>query len=318
MFTIRPSTTQDFPRIVAIINSQTTEPQTLEDFERGDRNRPATDIFHRLVAESPAGEVIAFGAVNHEGSHHEGEFFIRVRVDAPYQGKGVGTALLERLEQFTREHGGTKFETGVREQDTLAVDWCLRKGFKSYNILRESTRTLDDWDPAPFQEAVARVQAQGFRFATLAQEMEGQDYMSMMRRYFEALLPMVRDIPGNEDRPKIPFEEWFTYVKDDPGWKPERCLLAIDTATGAWAAISNIYLRSNGALYNDFTGVARQYRGRGLTLGLKVESLTLAKRLGGPYIRTNNLANNPRILAVNQRLGYVSAPGHHLLEKQLV
>ncbi len=318
MFTIRPSTEHDIPRMVAILNAQMTEPQTVEDYRRGDRNRPATDIFLRLVAEDEAGQVAAFGVAHHEAFHHPGEFFIRIRVDAPYQGKGIGTALLERLEAFTREHGGTKFESGIREQDVEAYEWCLRRGFKSYNLLRESTRTLADWDPTPFQEAVERVKATGFRFATLAEEMEGKEYEACMRQYFKVFLPMVRDIPGNEERPDPPFEDWITHVKDDPGWKPERCLLAIDTASGTWAAVANIYRRSNGVLYNDFTGVARDYRGRSLTLALKVESLNLAKRLEAPYIRTNNLANNPRILAVNQRLGYIAAPGHHLVEKHLI
>lgn len=41
------------------------------------------------------------------------------------------------------------------------------------------------------------------------------------------------------------------------------------------------------------------------------------KSLSAPYIRTNNLSVNPRILAVNKRLGYLPSPVHYLMTKAL-
>lgn len=314
-FRIREAAPADFPRIVEIMNSQINEPITLDEYIRKDKARPAADPYLRLVAELESGEIAAFGVTVHESTNHPGEFFARVRVDQLYRARGIGKAIYRRLEAFARENGATSIASGVREQETEAYTWAQRQGFGIEYHLFESTLDLERWDPTPFQEAVAKAKADGFRFRTLAQETEGLDPMEMYRRYHAWFIPIVHDIPGNEDRPRMPFDEWYGYVKDDPEWKPEKILLAVDGDT--WAAVAHLKKMASGALYNDFTGVDRRYRGRGLTLALKVEALTLAKRLGAPYIRTNNLSINPRILSVNRRIGYVPSPGHLLLRKKV-
>ncbi|MFZ5815916.1 MAG: GNAT family N-acetyltransferase [Bacillota bacterium] len=314
-YQIRQSTPADFPRIVAILNSQINEPITLEEYVRQDKARPQSDPYLRLVAEREGGEIAGFGVSVHESHNRPGEFFIRVRVDGPHQNQGIGSALFQRLESFARENGATRLESGVREQDTQAYTWAQRRGFALENHLFESTRTLSDWDPTPYQEAVEKAKADGFRFATLAELTAGLEPEEMFRRYYEFFIPIVHDIPSNEDRPRTPFEEWHNWVKDDPEFKPEQILLAVEGES--WAAVAALRKTASGALYNDFTGVARDYRGRGLTLALKVEVLNLARSLGAPYIRTNNLSINPRILAVNRKLGYIPSPGHFLLAKKL-
>lgn len=313
-FRIREATPNDFARIVEILNSQINEPTTLETYLRQENARVKTDPYLRLVAELESGEIAGFGVTVHESINHPGEFFTRVRVDAPYRNQGIATALLAALGAYARENGATSMESGVREQDTFAYEWAQHRGFETEYHLCESTLNLEQFDPSPFAEVVEKAKAEGFRFRTLAQETEGMERVEMLRRYHAFLIPIIHDIPGNEDRPRMPFDEWYGYVNDDPDWKPEHVLLAVDGEN--WAAVAHLKKVASGALYNDFTGVHRDYRGRGLTLALKVEALHLAKTLGAPYIRTNNLSVNPRILAVNKRLGYVPSPGHFLLKKK--
>lgn len=317
--TIRIATEADFPRIVAIINSQVTEPTTLADYIRQEGARPKTDPFYRVVAETDAGEVAGFGLVIHESHNRPGEWFIRVRVDAPYQAQGIGSALYAHLVPVAREQGATRFESSVREQDTEAYAWAEHLGFATEKHLFESTLDLSRWDPTPFGKSVTEAKAKGYRFATLAELTEGWEPEEIYRRFHVFFVPIITDIPGNEDRPSIPFDEWYGWIKDDPEWKLEQILIAVAPPHEgeAWAAMAHLYRVASGALYNDFTGVAREFRGRGLTLPLKVEALNLAQSLGAPYIRTNNLSVNPRILAVNRRLGYEPAPGHYLLAKSL-
>lgn len=314
-FKIREATRADFPRIVEILNSQINEPITLQTYIRQEDARPKNDPYRRVVAELESGEIAAWGVTVHESMNRPGEFFMRVRVDAPHRGQGLGNALYQDLIGFAQANGATRMESGVREQDSDGLAWAQRRGFATEHHLFESTRTLTDWDPTPFQEAVGKVKASGIHFATLAQVTEGMEPIEMYRRYFDFFIPIVHDIPSVEDRPRMPFEEWYNFVKDDPEWKPEQLLLALDGEN--WAAVAHLQKVASGALYNDFTGVARDYRSRGITLAIKVESLNLAKSLGAPYIRTNNLSINPRILAVNKRLGYVPSPGHYLLAKSL-
>jgi GNAT superfamily N-acetyltransferase len=66
--------------------------------------------------------------------------------------------------------------------------------------------------------------------------------------------------------------------------------------------------------YNAFTGVLREYRGRGLAQALKLQTILLAKEEGMRYVRTHNDSNNTPMLAVNRKLGYKPEPGYyHLL-----
>lgn len=314
-FRIREATPADFGRIVEILNSQITEPTTLENYLRQENARSKDDPYRRVVAELESGEIVAFGVTLHESTNHPGEWFCRVRVEAPYQKQGIGTALYQHLESFALEGGATSIESSVREQDTEPYAWVQRRGFETEYHLFESTLNLQEWDPTPFRDAVEKVKADGIRFATLAQESEGLEREEMFRRFHAWVIPIVHDIPGNESRPRMPFDEWYRYVSEDPEWKPEHVLLAIDG--DKWAAVAHLKKIPSGALYNEFTGVARDFRGRGLTLGLKVEALHFAKSLNAPYIRTNNLSVNPRILAVNKRLGYAPSPGHFLIKKKL-
>jgi RimJ/RimL family protein N-acetyltransferase len=73
--------------------------------------------------------------------------------------------------------------------------------------------------------------------------------------------------------------------------------------------------QNNGELYNGFTAVSREYRGRGLALAAKIKSMAFAKQQGAAYIRTNNHATNERMLAVNRKLGYQPEPGVYHIEK---
>jgi GNAT superfamily N-acetyltransferase len=73
-----------------------------------------------------------------------------------------------------------------------------------------------------------------------------------------------------------------------------------------------IYPADNHA-YNAFTGVLREYRGRGLAQALKLQTILLAKREGVRYVRTNNDSKNAPMLAVNRKLGYMPEPGYYEL-----
>ena len=53
-----------------------------------------------------------------------------------------------------------------------------------------------------------------------------------------------------------------------------------------------------------FTGTSRAVRGRGIARALKYESMGQAIEDGHTRVRTNNDADNPPILAINEEMGY--------------
>jgi GNAT superfamily N-acetyltransferase len=65
------------------------------------------------------------------------------------------------------------------------------------------------------------------------------------------------------------------------------------------------------------TGTAREYRGRGVAMALKVEMLARAKRKGLRAIGTTNDEPNKSMRGINAKLGYQILPAHVELEKRL-
>jgi GNAT superfamily N-acetyltransferase len=63
-------------------------------------------------------------------------------------------------------------------------------------------------------------------------------------------------------------------------------------------------MNGRGYLLNSMTGVAREWRGRGLARWLKLHTIRWALERGAPELRTFNDAVNDAILGLNRSLGF--------------
>ncbi len=61
-------------------------------------------------------------------------------------------------------------------------------------------------------------------------------------------------------------------------------------------------------MYTGFTGVLREYRGRGIAWALKLRALTWAKERGYREVRTWNSTRNAPMLGINVALGFAKQP----------
>jgi GNAT superfamily N-acetyltransferase len=311
-FSLRPSIDADLPRIAAIISSQRTEPATVEQLQLQDRLRPAADPFLRLVATAPDGTIGAYGVCGGGSMHKPGHFDINIRVDAPCQRQGLGQMLYAALLDFAREQGATALDGSAREAFPDALAWAERRGFAKTHHVFESTFDLTAFDPAPFRDAIHAARESGIRFTNLAAF--GTEEATLLR-YYEFISGLAMDVPGQEDQPKPPADMFLQYLRENPKWDPELVILAVDG--DRWAAVAELQKLETGGMYHGFTGVAREYRGRGLALATKLVAMEAARGRGVPYLRTNNHSSNERMLKVNRRLGYVPEPGFFTLTRDL-
>lgn len=245
-----------------------------------------------------------------------GHFRTNTRVDEPYQGQGVGSALYQAVEAYAREHGATRLDVGVREAHPSDRAWAERRGFVLDFHMFESVLDLAQFDPAPFADTVTRVEQTGIRFTTMAEEMAARSLSEddAFRLYWDLAWTTSLDQPGAPaDLPAPPFELAKAATMGDPGWHPSRVVVAMDG--DRWVAFADLTFRPDGDLYNKFTAVRREYRGRGLSLATKVVALAHTRTLGAPRVRTNNHSQNAAMLATNRRLGYVPEPGFFCLCK---
>lgn len=312
-YTIRPTTEAEAPQIVSLMNAQQLEPLTVDEFLRFSRLRPAGSPHLRVVAVTPDDRVLGTGFSGHDPAHHPpGVFAMGVRVAAEVQRQGIGQALYERLNTFALQSGAERIKGEVRESYPGALAWARRRGFEIESHVYDSVLDLTSWDPTPWTEPIALAEATGIRFTTLAAEESDDPNLRRCHALFTRLVP---DIPGNEETPEFPYDLWHQHISQDQTWRPDQIFLAVDGET--WMGLTQLQARSSGGLYTNFTGVTREYRGRGVALALKLVALRYARAAGYPYVRTHNHSTNAPMLAVNRRLGFVPEPGHFNLERKV-
>ncbi|HLO03049.1 MAG TPA: GNAT family N-acetyltransferase [Symbiobacteriaceae bacterium] len=303
-FQLRPTTERDVSALAALITAQSSEPVSAESLQREDLLRPATDPYIRLGAFAENDKLLGFGFGWHAEDMAPGEFYCRVRVHATHQGQGVGRALWSAILTWLDEQGATSIVSGTLEADERANRVVQEAGFQVIYRLFESTLRLPDWEPAPWLTSVTTVEAGGIRFVTQAELGTSPE---ALRPFWTTSSRMSLDIPSNEHRQPLPFETWYRLFTENPHQTAEGVILALDGEQ--IVGVTVVAWTDSGALYNEFTGVDRAYRGRGIALALKVKALLWAQSTGAPYIRTNNHSVNGPMLAVNAKLGYKPEPG---------
>ncbi len=96
-------------------------------------------------------------------------------------------------------------------------------------------------------------------------------------------------------------------------------MVAIDTHTGEWAAMSAITrMQGNDFAYNLHTGVQRNYRGRKLAPAVKVLALRFARDvLHTARVDTDHNSKNLPMIAIDIKLGYKELVSYYSMQKVL-
>ena len=310
-FILRPYVESDMHRIVEIVNAQSEAQTTVEEGLRIERQRSPEDKVLRLMAATADGTVVGTGLGYSGIGTKPGEFGIKIRVDQPYQGQGAGRALCQAIEAWAIAEGATRLAAGVREVHEDALAWARRRGYEvEYHIFR-SRLPLADWNAAAFAPDVERAKAAGIRFSSFAAEITGE---ASYERCYDFVGRLMDDIPGALGRNRAPYERWRNNFRTRPEMDPAGWIMAIDG--DRWVGLSSVVRRPDEGFFTGFTGIEREYRGRGIALALKVVSLEYARSIGAREIFTSNHSVNAPMLAVNRKLGYLPEPGSFNLVKQ--
>lgn len=311
-FVLRPYVETDMARIVEIVNSQSDAQTTVEEGLRLERERRPEDNVLRLMATTPDGTIAGTGLGYSGIGTKPGDFDIKIRVDRPYQGRGAGRMLYEAIGRWALAEGACRLTAAVREVDQEALAWARRKGYEVlYHIFRSRLR-LSDWNAAAFTPAVERAKREGIRFTSFAAEITGEE---SYERCYDFIDRLMEDMPGAPGRIRASYERWRNNFRTRPHMDAAGWIMAVDG--DRWVALSSVVRREDGGFFTGFTGVERDYRGRGLALATKVVALEYAQSLGAREIVTSNHSTNAPMLAVNRKLGYVPEPGMFSLVKQV-
>lgn len=259
-----------------------------------------------MLALDDNGRAVAYWDVDRETWMKPGTFYIKVVVAPESRGCGLGTRMFEDALQVAHAHGATLLESTVREADEASVRFVQKRGFQIVHHAFASTLDLASFDEHPFDDLMQRLRAEGFCFFSLAEAGVTEEHK---RRLYEVNRLSGLDNPGND----AVFPDFYAFSKNvfEAAWfRADTQILAAHGDEWVGLSAIGVYPENNYA-YNAFTGVLREYRGRGLAQALKLQTILLARKEGVRYIRTDNDSNNAAMLAVNRKLGYKPEPGYY-------
>ncbi|MBB6672041.1 GNAT family N-acetyltransferase [Cohnella nanjingensis] len=316
----------DYAGMAALLNTYWSEPTTARRLEEDDAK--LYEVGHtyldengllggydrtRQVAVTEADEIVGYVWSWRAPWTEPGYLNNTLVVAEAYRGQGVGSELLRHVLGWGGGLGATTLITEVWDDQPASLRFAQRRGFvierHGYQSVLQMDRT--DLKALNADETLRRLEREGLRFTTLAEEPGEESERKLYALYKETLV----DIPGYiGEVPEI--GEWRKWYLQADGYAPDQVLIAADG--DRYAGVTNVlhHAATNG-MYHEYTGVGRAYRGRGVALGLKLLAVRLAARRGAAYIRTDNDSTNEPILKINRRLGYEPLRGSYRIVAKL-
>lgn len=226
-----------------------------------------------------------------------------------YRKQGVGQLLFQRIVDWAASLGAIKLSADVWDDNPDALRFAERRGFKVERHAFQSMLMLDGTNTTSIygEDVPERLEREGLRFTTLADEMSGDSEQKVYEVFKESCV----DIPGYTGEVPI-IDDWRKWYLMANGYAPDQVIIAADG--DRFVGVTNVlHNKQTNGMYHEYTGVGRLYRGRKIALALKVKAIRLAKERNAAYIRTDNDSLNAPILSINRRLGYEPLRGSYSL-----
>lgn len=309
-WTIRPATTDDMPAIVGVLNAvlPPAEHITEESFRFDDGMLRPDEAFTRLVSLED-GALVAAGQAQNSHTRPRTRFTLTLAVHPASRRRGIGTELERRMRAFAAASGGTELAAIIKEDDAASRRFLEQRGYREAYQRFEMELDVSAFDWRRFEAWRARLG--GLRLSTMA-DLGASEHN--LRNMFELAMRLSRDVPHPEGAPEFTMED-FQQFSRMPGFRPEGLFIATDGER--FVGMSGVMTVGGRPAYTYFTGVDREYRGRGLAMVLKLATIEFVQRLGIPAMRTSNDTVNYPMVAVNEKLGYRRLPARVAMKLEL-
>jgi len=315
----------DYAAVASLLNLIWPEPTTAELLQEEEEKIPPGQLHYdeagrlsgwdrpKWVAEDEGGRLVGYAILWRAPWTEPGTLFHTVVVHPDARGNGAGGALYAAVLERASEVRAARLVAYVKEADEKSIAYAERRGYVKERLSFESVLDLESFR---FDErltaAIGEAERSGIRFATLAEEPGEENERKLHELYRVAH----GDIPGfSGDFPW--FEEWKKWELEAPGFRPEWFHIAKDGERYV-GVVSLQRNEQTQAMYHDFTGVLREYRGRRIALALKLLGIRSAIAAGAPYIRTHNDSMNGPMLRINRDLlGFRAEKGNYKMVREL-
>jgi len=304
-----------FAVIAALMSTQETEPTTEKSLFEW-YNRQLEGGIQLTIPVSPEGRVLGFNGIYRENLNYEQLYGIYLIVEQSSRGCGLGSLLYNNLLSQAVKLGARILKTRVRDTNHEGIRFANKRGFVEKKHSIEMMFDLNAWNDARYDPMLHALQAQGFRFTNMA---ELGDTHEARRKLYTLNSTAAATDPGSDGVPPwASFEDFNKFVCNTSWYHPDGQIVAIDTHTGEWAAMSAITVFAGADhAYNLFTGTDVRFRGRKLAQAVKALALRKARTFGVDSVRTSHNSENAAMIAIDTKLGYVRTSGTLIMEKEM-
>lgn len=304
---IREFRDRDYAGVVEVKNAVDPEhPQSVETERFRDENRSERVDFRRWVWEED-GRILGFSVLTRmDWMYHPRKYYFTIQVHPDARRRGIGGALHAGILAAAREKDLISLRTTTSEAWPGGIRFLENRKYRVGPTEKESALDLRRFEPERFAADLARI--------------EGADDVKLMsydelapdpdrhRKLYEFDALVGADMPSPEPYTVPDFEHYCRDLFEHPLFYPEGFYVAVDE-DGGYVGLSNLWRRIKpDSLATGFTGVVREFRGRGLATALKVKVLSWAKATGAGEVITSNDSTNAGMLGINQRLGFEPRP----------
>ena len=276
--------------------------QEQEQFEKA-FHRPDLLDLRWVVEDTRNGELVGAAYLEqHPFNFHPGKAWTDVEVDPSHRRCGLGTALARRLEEEARTHGIGTLWTSVEQGDPVSVRFFEAYGFRVIRSVWLSWLDLPTARLDAFPQRGPQLAAEGIRFTSLAEE--GPANADVRRRYYDLYRITGLDVPSMDEPTEMPYDQFVRFELERDAVLPEGTFLAAhgDLYVGV-TTLERMGEDPQGVTVG-YTGVRREYRGRGIAAELKLRAIRFARDRGYRRMRTGNDSLNRPIWSINDRLGF--------------
>ncbi len=158
---------------------------------------------------------------------------------------------------------------------------------------------LRSFDEGPFVSVLKTCEKAGIRFETM---LTVGDTPANRLKLYELNRDCSRDIPARGAF--FSFDDYRQARFERPVYDPRGIMLALDQDLWAGMAASSNWSHK-GFVFNEMTGVLRDYRRRGIALAMKLLGIRFARDCGVETIYTLHDFENESAIGMNRRLGFV-------------
>lgn len=223
-------------------------------------------------------------------------------VDPAHRRRGIGAYLYDRVSRAAGEIGFGSIWTRVPAAHETSLDFLRRRGFAERERSWESVLDLSSARPAPVPRPGPPRKDAGIEYTTWARERPRAPGLA------EAVLELTNAVAAEIPRPGGPARfsgpQFRAWVLENPSVPAEAIFLARDRDRYVGLTYGQRVDGDPQSLLQQFTGVRREYRGRGIGTDLKLRLIDYARGEGIVRMRTFNDGRNNPILRVNRRLGF--------------